>query len=113
MWSKELADLDEREQIAKLNSILRELGVEGQPTNDKCTRVKEMRELEAEKNSVDVNNIIESDSDDNNAPRTRSSRSATQNKVKSIEKEVEKLEEVKPQKRNDFFSFLNDSDIDD
>ncbi|CAG8624345.1 5633_t:CDS:2, partial [Racocetra fulgida] len=60
-------------QIDRLNKILRDLGIKdfqnndsyvfiiGRPTLEKCKKVRERRELEAELNSMDVGNIISDD----------------------------------------------------
>ncbi|CAG8676116.1 21633_t:CDS:2, partial [Racocetra persica] len=62
VWSRELADCDTiSSQIDRLNKILRDLGIKGRPTLEKCKKVRERRELEAELNSMDVGNIIADD----------------------------------------------------
>ncbi|CAG8570396.1 10491_t:CDS:2 [Cetraspora pellucida] len=62
VWSKELADCDTiSSQIDRLNKILRDLGIKGRPTLEKCNRVRKRRELEAELNSMDVGNIVSDD----------------------------------------------------
>ncbi|CAG8607801.1 43464_t:CDS:2, partial [Gigaspora margarita] len=62
VWSRELAGCDSiSSQISKLNKILRDLGIKGRPTLEKCKKVRQRRELEAELNSMDVGNIISDD----------------------------------------------------
>ncbi|CAG8477632.1 26105_t:CDS:10 [Dentiscutata erythropus] len=62
VWSRELADCDSiSSQINRLNKILSDLGIKGRPTLEKCKKIRERRELEAELNSMDVGNIISDD----------------------------------------------------
>ncbi|CAG8797260.1 15643_t:CDS:2, partial [Gigaspora rosea] len=62
VWSRELAGCDSiSSQINRLNKILSDLGITGRPTLEKCKKVRQRRELEAELNSMDVGNIISDD----------------------------------------------------
>ncbi|KAJ8656627.1 hypothetical protein O0I10_007704 [Lichtheimia ornata] len=63
VWQKELADCKTmKDQVEKLKKILADLGVEGRPTLEKCQKVKAEREIKAEVDSLDTENIIESTS---------------------------------------------------
>ncbi|KAI9272991.1 hypothetical protein BDA99DRAFT_499713 [Phascolomyces articulosus] len=57
-WNTELVNLNMSQQIDKLQSILRDLGVEGRPTLEKCEKIKAERELKAEIDSLDKDNIL-------------------------------------------------------
>ncbi|KAI7875191.1 hypothetical protein K492DRAFT_211078 [Lichtheimia hyalospora FSU 10163] len=60
VWQKELADCKTmKDQVEKLKRILADLGVEGRPTIEKCQKVKAEREIKAEVDSLDTENIIE------------------------------------------------------
>ncbi|CDS12835.1 hypothetical protein LRAMOSA05019 [Lichtheimia ramosa] len=60
VWQKELADCKTmKDQVEKLKKILADLGVEGRPTLEKCQKVKAEREIKAEVDSLDTENIIE------------------------------------------------------
>ncbi|KAI8582206.1 hypothetical protein K450DRAFT_227897 [Umbelopsis ramanniana AG] len=62
IWSKELAGCETaNSQIAKLQSILRDLGVEGRPTVEKCEKIRSERELKAEIDSLSRDNILASE----------------------------------------------------
>ncbi|CAO3586470.1 unnamed protein product [Absidia cylindrospora] len=70
-WQKELAGLEtKKSQIKKLKEILEDLGVQGRPTIEKCEAVKAERELKAEIDSLDRDNILETADD---GPSLRSS----------------------------------------
>ncbi|ORZ16457.1 hypothetical protein BCR42DRAFT_415085 [Absidia repens] len=70
-WQKELAGCEtKKSQIKKLKQILEDLGVEGRPTIEKCETVKAERELKAEIDSLDTDNILETTDD---GPSLRSS----------------------------------------
>lgn len=56
---KELDGLNENQCIAKIQGILRELGIEGKPSLEQCKAIKERREFEAELREIDASNIIE------------------------------------------------------
>lgn len=51
--------LNESQSIAKIQGILRELGIEGKPSLEQCKAIKERREFEAELREIDASNIIE------------------------------------------------------
>ena len=51
--------MNESQCIAKLQGILRELGIEGKPSLEQCKAIKERREFEAELREIDTSNIIE------------------------------------------------------
>ncbi|KAJ3044218.1 HIRA-interacting protein 3 [Rhizophlyctis rosea] len=57
-WKKEFEGLNGRQRIKKLNDMLAELGIHDRPTLEKCKKVKEKREFEAEVGSLDLGNII-------------------------------------------------------
>jgi len=59
IWKKELDGLSEKEQIQKLQSILKELGMEGRPTLEKCKKIKERREFEKEVEELHNNTILD------------------------------------------------------
>lgn len=59
VWKKELEGLSESQSIAKIQSILRELGIEGKPSLEQCKAIKAKREFEAEMREIDASNIIE------------------------------------------------------
>ncbi|KAG1494543.1 hypothetical protein G6F47_009243 [Rhizopus delemar] len=62
VWSRELAGCNSaRAEINRLQTILKELGVEGRPSNEKCQAVKRERELKKEFESLDTSNIIKDD----------------------------------------------------
>lgn len=56
---KELDGLNEKQSIAKIQGILRELGIEGKPSLEQCKAIKARREFEAELREIDTSNIIE------------------------------------------------------
>ena len=58
VWKRELYDLNEKAQIARLDAILRELGMEGRPTLEKCKAIKERREFEEELRALDPQNVL-------------------------------------------------------
>jgi hypothetical protein len=51
--------LNEKKRIAKIQGILRELGMEGKPSLEQCKVIKARREFEAELREIDTSNIIE------------------------------------------------------
>lgn len=59
VWKKELEGLSEAQSISKIQSILRELGIEGKPSLEQCKAIKAKREFEAEMREIDTSNIIE------------------------------------------------------
>ncbi|KAI9137655.1 hypothetical protein BKA69DRAFT_1096730 [Paraphysoderma sedebokerense] len=84
IWSKELAGLTSGKQIIeKLSSILRELGIDGRPSLEKAKKIREKRELEAEVQSVDLNNVIAS-------KRRRGGSGSTNDVPKSITMDLSK-----------------------
>ena len=56
---KELEGLNENKSIAKIQEILKELGIEGKPSLEQCKAIKKRREFEAELKEIDTSNIIE------------------------------------------------------
>lgn len=56
---KELDGLNEKQSIAKIQGILKELGIEGKPSLEQCKAIKAKREFEAELREIDTSNIIE------------------------------------------------------
>ncbi|KAJ2780434.1 hypothetical protein H4R18_003453 [Coemansia javaensis] len=48
VWSKELAGMSAAQQVRHLKGLLESLGVEGRPTLEKCRRIKDKRDLQAE-----------------------------------------------------------------
>ena len=111
VWQKELADCKTmKDQIEKLKRILADLGVEGnnchviemiqvihhaalgRPTIEKCQKVKAEREIKAEVDSLDTENIIETTG-------RRSTRSqGAKRKRRVIESDDENDEEEQEQK---------------
>lgn len=51
--------LNENKSIAKIQEILKELGIEGKPSLEQCKAIKKRREFEAELKEIDTSNIIE------------------------------------------------------
>ena len=51
--------LNENKSIAKIQEILKELGIEGKPSLEQCNAIKKRREFEAELKEIDTSNIIE------------------------------------------------------
>ncbi|GAB5586152.1 hypothetical protein Unana1_01052 [Umbelopsis nana] len=102
IWSKELADCDTASsQIARLKSILQDLGVHGRPTLEKCEKVKSERELKAEIDSLSTENIITTDK-----RRTRSV-------VPAEYLAEDNTEEIEEAKKNDLdLGFLGDQSSD-
>ncbi|KAI7847755.1 hypothetical protein BDC45DRAFT_610826 [Circinella umbellata] len=87
-WNTELAGLNLSQQINKLSSILHELGVEGRPTLEKCQKVKAERELKAEIDSLNTENILDDEEDGKNRSRrtTRQSQPSSTNTTKNKRK---------------------------
>lgn len=56
---KEFEGLTDKQCIAKLHEILKELGIEGKPSLEQCKAIKKRREFEAELREIDTSNIIE------------------------------------------------------
>ncbi|KAG2184697.1 hypothetical protein INT43_000610 [Umbelopsis isabellina] len=102
VWSKELADCKTTSaQIARLKSILQDLGVEGRPTLEKCEKVKSERELKAEIESLSTENILET--------KIRNAGSAA---PVDVEPE-DNADEIEEAKKNDLdLSFLGDQSSD-
>ncbi|KAJ2455188.1 hypothetical protein EV183_000923 [Coemansia sp. RSA 2336] len=77
VWSKELADMNTAQQVRHLKSMLADLGMVGRPTLEKCKKIKAKRDLQAELDAINAENILD---EDEPAPRSaRSRRSAAQN----------------------------------
>ncbi|KAI9506800.1 hypothetical protein BX070DRAFT_10170 [Coemansia spiralis] len=82
IWAKELAGMSGAEQIRHLKQILDDLGMEGRPTLEKCKKIKDKRDLQAELDAMDQDNIIDkfgNKSLQDDIPRKR--RSVAQKKV--------------------------------
>ncbi len=61
VWKRELDGLSDEQAIAKLRQILRDLGMEGRPSLEKCREIKARREYEAEiRETVDPLNMLAS-----------------------------------------------------
>ncbi|PJF18816.1 hypothetical protein PSACC_01383 [Paramicrosporidium saccamoebae] len=58
VWKKELDGLSTKQSIARLEEILRSLGMEGRPTLEKCSAIKERREFEEELKAVESNAVL-------------------------------------------------------
>ena len=56
---KGIEGLNENKSIAKIQEILKELGIEGKPSLEQCKAIKKRREFEAELKEIDTSNIIE------------------------------------------------------
>ena len=56
---KELDGLNDNQCIAKLQTILKELGIKGKPNLDQCKAIKKRREFEAELIEINTSNIID------------------------------------------------------
>ncbi|KAI9279704.1 hypothetical protein BC943DRAFT_340424 [Umbelopsis sp. AD052] len=102
IWSKELAGCETaNSQIARLQSILRDLGVEGRPTVEKCEKIRSERELKAEIDSLSRDNIL--------ALEKRATRSV----VPPVDAVEDTTEEVEEAKKNDLdLTFLGDQSSD-
>ncbi|ORX69953.1 hypothetical protein DL89DRAFT_149600 [Linderina pennispora] len=59
VWAKELSGMNGAQQVRHLKELLVELGVEGRPTLDKCRKVRQRREIQAELAEMDTQNIID------------------------------------------------------
>jgi len=57
--TKELAGIAESQQVRRLEEILREAGMEGRPTLEKCKAIKAQRELAQELSDIDPAAIID------------------------------------------------------
>ncbi|KAJ2851250.1 hypothetical protein IWW36_001271 [Coemansia brasiliensis] len=71
VWSKELAGMNAAQQVRHLKSMLVDIGMVGRPTLEKCKKIKAKRDLQAELDAMNTENII----DEENAPASRSARS--------------------------------------
>ncbi|KAI9291036.1 hypothetical protein K502DRAFT_368759 [Neoconidiobolus thromboides FSU 785] len=60
-WKKIFEGLTIQQQVKKVESILKELGMEGRPSNEKAKKIAMKRELQMEKESLDTSNIINTD----------------------------------------------------
>ncbi|KAJ2805966.1 hypothetical protein H4R20_001879 [Coemansia guatemalensis] len=80
-WSKELAGMNGAQQVRHLKKILQDLGMEGRPTLEKCKQIKAKRDLQAELDAMDQDNIIEGGDAVPQAEATRSRRRAASKKV--------------------------------
>ncbi|KAJ1864522.1 hypothetical protein LPJ78_003329 [Coemansia sp. RSA 989] len=70
VWSKELAEMNTAQQVQHLKSMLADLGMVGRPTLEKCKKIKAKRDLQAELDAINAENII-----GENEPTSRSARS--------------------------------------
>ncbi|KAJ2610688.1 hypothetical protein H4S08_003500 [Coemansia sp. RSA 1365] len=84
-WSKELAGMNGTQQVRHLKKMLLDLGMEGRPTLEKCKQIKDKRDLQAELDAMDQDNIIEDgDGNEDSVPQAelaRSRRRAASKKV--------------------------------
>lgn len=68
IWKRELADLTEREALRKLQAILHdELGMEGKPSLEKCRKIREQRDFQAEIDAIRESNGQPIANDDDNS----------------------------------------------
>lgn len=58
IWKRELENMSDRQIIQHLGDILKELGIVGRPTLEKCKAIKERREFEEELKAVQGNAIL-------------------------------------------------------
>jgi hypothetical protein len=70
VWKKELDGLSTKQSIARLDEILRSLGMEGRPTLEKCSAIKERREFEEELKAVESNAVLPTRLRSRGAPTT-------------------------------------------
>ncbi|KAI8089833.1 uncharacterized protein BX664DRAFT_334019 [Halteromyces radiatus] len=112
VWQKELADCPtKKSQINKLKKILQDLGMDGRPTLEKCEAIKAERELRAEIDSLNTENILD---DSTNGPSLRSTRSNRTKKRRIIEDEDDDDSSTdKPESTPLDVSFLGDQSDDD
>ncbi|KAJ2714062.1 hypothetical protein H4R19_001925 [Coemansia spiralis] len=59
VWARELAGMSAAQQTRHLKGVLEGLGMEGRPTIEKCKRIKAKRDLQAELEEMDTDNIID------------------------------------------------------
>ncbi|CAO3653281.1 unnamed protein product [Cunninghamella echinulata] len=90
VWQREFADCStKRAQIKKLHKILKDLGIEGRPSIEKCQKIKAERELKAEIDSLNTENILD-DINDKGKPSLRSTRTSSKRRaIRSIEENSE------------------------
>lgn len=107
VWKRELDGLNGKQSIAKLESILRDLGMEGRPTLEKCKSIKERREYEEELRALDPSNVLES--------RLRS-RNPIQEKTSTVNSKIEEIDSSSSEDHLSFkrpkinFALLGDSE---
>lgn len=58
VWKRELEGMSTKQAITHVEEVLRVLGVEGRPTFEKCSAVKERREFEEELKAVQENTVL-------------------------------------------------------
>ncbi|KAJ1899854.1 hypothetical protein LPJ66_001857 [Kickxella alabastrina] len=80
VWAKELSGMNAAQQIRHLKKLLDDLGMEGRPTLEKCKKIKDKRELQAELEAMD-NNVIIDDRDGSPADPTRRSRATVSKQI--------------------------------
>ncbi|KAJ1859845.1 hypothetical protein LPJ73_001660 [Coemansia sp. RSA 2703] len=90
VWSKELAEMNQAQQIRHLKKILDDLGMEGRPTLEKCKKIKAKRDLQAELEAIEEAPVIDS-ADESTSRRRRSA--ATKNMSYRIEETSDEEEE--------------------
>lgn len=99
IWKRELEGLDYKGAKIHIEEILRDLGVEGRPTIEKCKNICKKREYEQELTSIDANNIINS--------RLRSRTSDSLEEISPLSTHQESSEyESGPQKRKPRINLL-------
>ncbi|PIA18118.1 hypothetical protein COEREDRAFT_80051 [Coemansia reversa NRRL 1564] len=80
-WSKELGGMNGTQQVRHLKKMLLDLGMEGRPTLEKCKQIKAKRDLQAELDAMDQDNIIGDEDSVPQAELARSRRRAASKKV--------------------------------
>ncbi|KAJ1900176.1 hypothetical protein LPJ66_001634 [Kickxella alabastrina] len=80
VWAKELSGMNAAQQIRHLKKLLDNLGMEGRPTLEKCKKIKDKRELQAELEAMD-NNVIIDGRDGSPADSTRRSRATVSKRI--------------------------------
>jgi hypothetical protein len=93
VWKREFEGLSEKQCIARLEGILRELGMEGRPTLEKCRAIKEKREFQEELKAIEDNQVIET--------RLRSQNQSTQRPplIDDTDTDDEDEDRMKPAKK--------------
>ncbi|KAJ1938385.1 hypothetical protein FBU59_004457 [Linderina macrospora] len=82
VWVKELSGMNGAQQVRHLKELLAELGMEGRPTLEKCKKIKEKREMQAELAAMDSHNIIDEEKELAPVEALRDRRAAARRQVK-------------------------------